>query len=151
VRQVVLGHHLERLLIDLPQLDCLVVGREQVVRGILALAPLDLVDLLLDLQRLEVVEFRLMRLEFGVKLVFAGLLLPTRDMSSAAGRRVGYWRTYTLVALEEDDAAALVARGEVVARLVELYRGDDIRGSNFSDVLDIALVAEAPGLASAGP
>jgi hypothetical protein len=63
----------------------------------------------------------------------------------------GYWRTYTLVALEEDDAAALVARGEVVARLVELYRGDDIRGSNFGDVLDIALVAEAPGLASAGP
>jgi hypothetical protein len=35
--------------------------------------------------------------------------------------------TYTFVALEENDAAALVTRSEVVARLVELYSGYDIR------------------------
>jgi hypothetical protein len=52
VRQVVLRDDFERLFVDLPQLDCLVVGGEQVVRRILALAPLDLVDLLFDLQRL---------------------------------------------------------------------------------------------------
>ena len=43
--------------------------------GVLALAPLDLVDLLLDLERLEVVEFRLMRLELRVELVLASLFL----------------------------------------------------------------------------
>jgi hypothetical protein len=90
MRQIVLRHDFERLLVDLPQLDGLVVGREQVVGGILASAPLDLVDLLFDLQRLEVVELRLMRLKFGVKLVFAGLLLPTRDMSSAAAGGRGF-------------------------------------------------------------
>ena len=52
MRQVVLRDDLERLLVHLPQLDCLVVGGEQVVRRILAFAPLDLVDLLLNLQRL---------------------------------------------------------------------------------------------------
>lgn len=44
------------------------------MRGILSATPLDLVDLLLDLQRFEVVEFGLVRLELGVKLVLAGFL-----------------------------------------------------------------------------
>jgi len=52
MRQVVLRDDFEGLFVHLPQLDCLVVGGEQVVRRILALAPLDLVDLLFDLQRL---------------------------------------------------------------------------------------------------
>lgn len=43
--------------------------------GILAFTPLDLVNLLLDFERFEVVEFRLMRLEFSVELVFAALFL----------------------------------------------------------------------------
>jgi hypothetical protein len=52
VRQVVLGHNLQRLLEHLPQLDGLVVGGEEEMGGILSFAPLDLVDLLLNLQRL---------------------------------------------------------------------------------------------------
>lgn len=45
------------------------------MRRVLALAPLDLVDLLLDLEGLEVVEFGLVGLELGVELVFAGFFL----------------------------------------------------------------------------
>lgn len=51
------------------------VGREQEVCSVLPFAPLDLVDLLLDLERLEVVEFRFVRLELGVELVFAAFFL----------------------------------------------------------------------------
>lgn len=79
------------------------VGREEEVGGILALAPPDLVDLFLDLEGLEVVELGFVRLEFGVELVLAALLV--------------------LVALKEDDAAALVAGREVVARVVKLDAG----------------------------
>ena len=43
--------------------------------SVLSLAPLDLIDLLLDLQRLEVVELWFVRLELGVELVFASLFL----------------------------------------------------------------------------
>ena len=42
---------------------------------VLALAPLDLVDLLLDLEGLQVVELWLVRLKLGVELVFAGFFL----------------------------------------------------------------------------
>ena len=52
MRQVVLGDNFERLFEDLPQFDSLVVCREQEMRCILAFAPLDLVDLFLDLQGL---------------------------------------------------------------------------------------------------
>jgi hypothetical protein len=45
------------------------------VRRILPAAPLDLVDLLFDLEGFEVVEFWLVRLELGMKLVLASLLL----------------------------------------------------------------------------
>jgi hypothetical protein len=50
-------------------------------------------------------------------------------------------RLLGLIALEEDDAAALVAGGQVVASLIELDGGDNI---GFRYVLDIALVTEAP-------
>jgi hypothetical protein len=43
--------------------------------GVLSAAPLDLVDLLFYLQGFEVIELGLMRLKFGMKLVFARLLL----------------------------------------------------------------------------
>jgi hypothetical protein len=49
MREIILGYHLQRLLENLPQLDGLVVGREEVMRSILASTPLDLVYLLLDL------------------------------------------------------------------------------------------------------
>lgn len=42
---------------------------------ILSFTPLDLVDLLLNLQRLEIVKLGLMRLEFGVELVLAAFFL----------------------------------------------------------------------------
>jgi hypothetical protein len=45
------------------------------VRRILPSTPLDLVDLLFYLQRLEVVKFGFMGLELGVELVFAGFFL----------------------------------------------------------------------------
>jgi hypothetical protein len=38
-------------------------------------APLDLVDLLFDLERFQVIELGLVRLEFGVELVFASFFL----------------------------------------------------------------------------
>lgn len=43
--------------------------------GVLALAPLDLVDFLFDLEGFEVVEFGLVGLEFRVEFVFAGFFL----------------------------------------------------------------------------
>ena len=42
---------------------------------ILAWTPLDLVNLLLYFEGFEVVEFGLVRLEFGIELVFAALFL----------------------------------------------------------------------------
>lgn len=43
--------------------------------GILSAAPFDLIDFLFNLEGLEVVEFRLVRLEFCVELVLAGFFL----------------------------------------------------------------------------
>jgi hypothetical protein len=51
------------------------IGAQQKVGMALALAPFDLVDLLLDFQRLQVVELGLVGLELGVELVLAILLL----------------------------------------------------------------------------
>ena len=75
VRQIVLCYYFQRLLKNLPQLDSLVVCREQVVRRILAPTPFNLVDLFLDLERLEVVEFWFVRLKLGMKLILTRLLL----------------------------------------------------------------------------
>ena len=47
---------------------------------VLALAPADLIDLLLDLERLEIVELWLVRLELGVELVLASLFLFCRSI-----------------------------------------------------------------------
>jgi hypothetical protein len=44
--------------------------------SILSAAPLDLVDLFLDLERLEVVKLRLVGLKLGVKFVFTRFFLP---------------------------------------------------------------------------
>lgn len=79
--EVVLGHDFERLLEHFPELYSLVVCREKVVGGILSSAPLDLVDLLLDLQGLEIVELGLVGLELGMELVFAGFFLEQVSMT----------------------------------------------------------------------
>jgi hypothetical protein len=109
---VVLGHDFERLFEDFPELDRLVceaqpsqiavtgnhaqrseelltVCAEQEMGLVPSSAPSDLVDLFLDLERLEVVKLWLVRLKLGVELVLAAL--------------------FGLVALEKDDATALVA------------------------------------------
>jgi hypothetical protein len=54
------------------------------MRGILALTPLDLVDLLLNLERFEIVKFWLVRLKFGVEFVLATLFLQG-DASDIGG------------------------------------------------------------------
>ena len=48
-------------------------------------APLDLVDLLFDLERFQVVELWLVRLEFGVELVFTGFFLRLVSLSAGEG------------------------------------------------------------------
>lgn len=75
--------------------------------GVLAAAPPDAVDLLLNLERLEVVELGLVRLELGEELVLASLL--------------------ALVALKQHHAPAAISRRQVVARRVKLDRRDDVR------------------------
>lgn len=45
------------------------------MRGVLSLAPLDLVDLLFNFERLKIVEFWFVRLELGVELVLAAFFL----------------------------------------------------------------------------
>jgi len=47
------------------------------MRCILSPAPLDLVDLLLNLEGLEVIELGLVGLKLGVELVLAGFFLPS--------------------------------------------------------------------------
>lgn len=46
---------------------------------ILSLAPLDPIDLLLDLERFEIIEFRFVRLELCIEFVLAALFLQ-RDV-----------------------------------------------------------------------
>lgn len=51
--------------------------------SILSTAPLNLINLLLDLERLQVVKFRLMGLELGVKFVFTRFFLRRIRKSAA--------------------------------------------------------------------
>jgi hypothetical protein len=104
------------------------------VGGILSPAPLDLVDLLLDLQRLEVVELGFVGLEFGVELVLASLFL----FGLSVGKRDGWARrraTCRLVPLKENDATTFVASCQIVARVVKLDCGDDIRCSGLRQLM----------------
>lgn len=60
------------------------------MRSILSTAPLDLVYLFLDFERLQVVKLGLMGLELGVEFVFAGFFLQgVRDSASTAWRGIG--------------------------------------------------------------
>ena len=59
--------------------------------GVLPPAPLDLVDLFLYLERLEIIELGLVRLELGVELVLASLFLPGAS-AGRAGQEVGVER-----------------------------------------------------------
>ncbi len=85
--KVIFGDNLEGFFEDFPQFDGLIVGREKVVRGILPAAPFNLVDLFLDFEGFEVVEFGLVGLEFGVEFVLAGLFLFTCQYEKMSNQR----------------------------------------------------------------
>jgi len=55
--------------------------------GILAPAPLNLVDFLLNFKRLQVVELRLMGLEFRMELVLASLFLLKSERTGPCWER----------------------------------------------------------------
>lgn len=92
--------------------------------SILAAAPLDLVDLLLDFKGFEVVEFGFVRLEFRVELVFASLFLF--EVISLAQGQQQLAPTHRLVSLKQNDSSTLVSCREVIARVIELDRRDNI-------------------------
>lgn len=78
--------HLPVLLRELPQFDGLVIGGQHEVGGILArVQPADLVDLLLNLQTLQVVELRLVRLKGTVEVVLVGALSSALQKANTKG------------------------------------------------------------------
>lgn len=86
--------------------------------GVLASAPLDLVDLLFYLQGFKVVEFGLVRLEFGMELVLARLFLGRALDDVVLCPSTGV--TYCLVPLKEHHSASLITSGKIVASVIEL-------------------------------
>jgi len=77
------------------------------------LEPFDFVYLLLDLERLEVIEFRFVALKCRVNGVVAAL-------------RRARLRQFLTVLLEYDDATALVARRQQLPVVVEFNAGNNI-------------------------
>lgn len=95
------------------------------MRRILAATPLDLVDLFFNFKGLEVVELGLVRLKLGVELVFTSLLLRGCQRWSYVVSWT--WGTYSLVSFKQDHTTTLVTCRQIVARLVELDGGNDVR------------------------
>jgi len=83
---------------------------------ILSPAPSNLVDLFLNLERLEIVKLWLVRLKLCIKLILARLFLA-------------------FVSFKEDYASTFVACCQVRAGMVELDGRDDVRFSNLFDLL----------------
>ena len=138
VGQVVLGHHLEGLLENLPQLDRLVIRREEVVGSILSPTPLDLVDLLFDFEGLEVIELGFVRLEFGVEFVLAGFFLLDMSGTSRSSTVIAVAAeptTHCFVALEQDNSSTLITGCQVVSCMVELNGRYDVRWPQVSVVI----------------
>lgn len=115
------------------------------MRRVLSLTPLYPIDLFLDLKRLEVVKLGLVGLELGVELVFATSFLQTKTLALysraenvflALARRVVQTRSRRCVrfmnatdlgiTLEQDHSTALVARREVIARMVKLNSRNNV-------------------------
>lgn len=97
--------------------------------GILSSTPLDLVDLLFDFERLEVIELGLVRLELGVEFVLAGFfLLGTSGLSrnSTGGTQSPGPATHCFVALEQDDSSTLITCCQIVSCMVELNGRYDV-------------------------
>ena len=143
VVQVEVGHALDLLLENLPQLDRLVVGGDEEPRRVRAVvAPTQGVDLLLDFQRLQVIELWFVRLELGEVPILRRFARRMLRRSSRSDERRGRRRSILLSiqiraclfqrelrrpeALEEHHAPAAIAGREVLAGRVELHRGDDV-------------------------
>lgn len=77
--RVVLDDRMHVPLLHLPQLHRLVVRGEQEVGVVGAAAPGYPVDAFIDFERFQVVEFRLVGLEFRVKLVLTSGFLQTKS------------------------------------------------------------------------
>lgn len=60
------------------------------MRSILSFAPLDLVDFFFYFEGFQVVEFGLVRLKFGVELVFTCFFLRTQSVSAPGSLIQGY-------------------------------------------------------------
>jgi len=89
--------------------------------GVLSSAPLDLVDLLLDFKRFEIVELGFMGLEFCVELVFAASFLSIAWRNQAGDvDRYDMNETHRLIAFKENDPTTLVTCGEVISCGIEL-------------------------------
>lgn len=135
--------------------------------GILSSTPLDLVDLLFDLEGLEVIELGLVRLELGVEFVFASFFLLGTSGTSRNSTIIVHSpepATHCFVALEQDNSSTLVTCCQVVSRMVELNgrydvgwlqvstvnlgqcRGLVARGGvhTLRDILNVPLVSETP-------
>lgn len=95
----------------------LTICAEQEVSGILPSAPLDLVDLLFDLERLEVVELGLVRLELGMELVFTALFL----WRAKKCKWCGTWSVAVLKMLEIRSLEYLQSRCARTGRLDHPY------------------------------
>ena len=87
--------------------------------------PFDFVDLFLNLERLEVVELWLVRLELGMEFVLASFFLAY--VSSIPTLVCTRPVVYRFVPLEQHHTATFVTRCKVIARLVKLNGRDDIR------------------------
>jgi hypothetical protein len=79
------------------------------MRGILPTTPLDFVDLLFYLQRFEIIEFGLVGLELGMKLVFASLLLRRVSEEVWWACPQGSRTTDRIITLEEDYPPTLIS------------------------------------------
>lgn len=100
------------------------------MRGILSAAPLDLVDLLFDLEGLEVIELGLVGLELGMELVFAGFFLlcwlENARHDDVATTRPELLAAHRLITFEQDDPPTLVTSRQVITRMIEFNGRYDI-------------------------
>jgi hypothetical protein len=100
------------------------------MRGILSSAPLDLIDLLFYFEGLEIIELRLVGLEFCMELILAGFfLVGVRSLCCWAWLFVNMI-TYRFISFKEHHSSSLITSSKVVACVIKLNSRDDIRCSH---------------------
>ena len=101
------------------------VRREQKERACPAVPPSDPVDLLLDLERLQIVELGLVRLKLAIEAVLD--VLARRDVHSFTLGSIPLLHSVLhLRRLKYDDAPTAVAGRKVIARAIELHSADQV-------------------------